>query len=751
MEEKKETAETPKEEVAVVKAKRGPKPKKPATEQPPPEQSGAAEETPAPKERKRAVRKTTKSTEEKSAENKNAETAEKAAPESQNHTESQNNTEAKSQSEQQKRAGKLNQDDSQGQTEPPRQRSPRGQTELQKQRNSQEQADQQKQSNSQEQTEHQRQSNSQEQTEHQRQSNSQEQTEHQRQSNSQEQTEHQRQSNSQEQTNQQRQRNSRGQTEQQRQNNSQEQNGQQRQSNSQEQNEQQRQSNSQEQNEQQRQSNSQEKTEQQSRPEQQNQNYGHQNHEQSNQEHQNSHSSHSSYDDNREYRYNKRNKGRHNNQHQQRKNFPEKSRPARTRYLDLLKENEESIRKTAHDYQISRTSSMTFPEVTFEVFKNVVESEGGGISACRGILEILADGYGFLRTQMCAIESTDVYVSNAQIKKLGLRTGDYVVGQTRPPKDNESYQALLRVECINDTEPERSRRLPSFDNLTPLYPNQRFNLHVEDNDPSVRIVDLVTPIGKGQRGLIVAPPKAGKTTLLKQIANALTSNHPDIVLFVLLIDERPEEVTDMTRSVEGEVFASTFDQQLNNHIRVSEMVLERAKRLVEQGKDVVILLDSITRLARAYNIAVPSTGQTLSGGVNPLALYKPKKFFGSARKIEFGGSLTILATALIDTGSKMDDVIFEEFKGTGNMELHLDRTLFNKRIFPSINLSKSSTRREELLVPPEALKGMTILRRVFESVSAQEAIELLKKQVKQSRDNELLLSTLLRSADMKNI
>ncbi|MBT3783746.1 transcription termination factor Rho, partial [bacterium] len=336
-------------------------------------------------------------------------------------------------------------------------------------------------------------------------------------------------------------------------------------------------------------------------------------------------------------------------------------------------------------------------------------------------------------------------------KKLGLRTGDFIVGQTRAPKDSESYHALLRVECSNTIDPDKIRRITPFDDLVPLYPNQKFDIHVENkHDPSVRIVDLITPIGKGQRGLIVAPPKAGKTTLLKQLANALTENNPDLVLFVLLIDERPEEVTDMTRSVEGEVIASTFDQHLTNHIRVSEIVLERAKRLVEQGKDVVILLDSITRLARAYNIAVPSSGQTLSGGVNPLALYKPKKFFGSARNIEFGGSLTILATALVDTGSKMDDVIFEEFKGTGNMELHLDRNLFNKRVFPAINLPKSSTRREELLVEPDQLKGMTMLRRVFETLSAQEGVELLIKQMKTTKSNNEFLSNLQKQAGLTN-
>ncbi len=426
----------------------------------------------------------------------------------------------------------------------------------------------------------------------------------------------------------------------------------------------------------------------------------------------------------------------------------QKSRPLGTKYMDLLKEPEDAIRQTALDLGLYHTTSMSFDETAFEVFSAMVEQEGQGLGVCKGILEILSDGYGFVRDQLGNIDKNDVYVSQQQIRKLGLRTGDAIVGQTRSPKDNEAYSALLRVECINDMDPERARKVVPFDSLVPLYPNAKFNLHSDSRDPSVRIVDLITPIGLGQRGLIVAPPKAGKTTLLKQIANSLTSNHPNLTLFVLLIDERPEEVTDMTRSIEGEVIASTFDQHLNNHIRVSEMVLERAKRLVELGKDVVILLDSITRLARAYNIAVPSSGQTLSGGVNPLALYKPKKFFGSARNIEFGGSLTILATALVDTGSKMDDVIFEEFKGTGNMELHLDRALFNKRVFPAINLTKSSTRREELLVTPDSLKGMNILRRVFENLSAQEAIELLKKQMKTSKANEEFLSQIQKQAGL---
>ena len=419
-----------------------------------------------------------------------------------------------------------------------------------------------------------------------------------------------------------------------------------------------------------------------------------------------------------------KNKNKRNNRNNRNKHKQEKSVPVKIRYLDILAEPEEKVREAAQEQNISNALAMSFEEVSFELFRHLVESEGTGLSASQGILEILQDGYGFLRRQMCTIDKQDVYVSSAQIKRFKLRTGDYIVGQTRAPKDSESYHALLRVECINGVDTDNIKKIVHFDKLVPLYPNQKFTLHTEDKDKSTRIVDLITPIGKGQRGLIVAPPKAGKTTLIKQIANALTSNHPELVLFVLLIDERPEEVTDMTRSVEGEVIASTFDQHLSNHIRVSEMVLERSKRLVEQGKDVVILLDSITRLARAYNIAVPSSGQTLSGGVNPLALYKPKKFFGSARNIEFGGSLTILATALVDTGSKMDDVIFEEFKGTGNSELHLDRQLFNKRVFPAINLPKSSTRREELLVSPDALKGMTILRRVFETCHHKSRLSL---------------------------
>ncbi|PCJ20392.1 MAG: transcription termination factor Rho [Candidatus Cloacimonadota bacterium] len=437
-----------------------------------------------------------------------------------------------------------------------------------------------------------------------------------------------------------------------------------------------------------------------------------------------------------------------NNPNNKRRNFKDKSKPLKTRFSDLIAEPEEIIRQKAEELEIQRAGAFSVEELSYLVYKAMVEAENSGLSISKGILEILPDGYGFLRDKICRIGTADVYVSNAQIKRLSLKTGDYILGQTRTPKDNESYHALLRVELINDMDPDDRKKLTSFEKLVPIYPNQKFDLHNTSKDTSTRIIDLITPIGKGQRGLIVAPPKAGKTTLIKQIANALTTNHPDIVLFVLLIDERPEEVTDMTRSIAGEVVASTFDQHLTNHIRISEMVLERSKRMVEQGKDVVILLDSITRLARAYNIAIPSSGQTLSGGVNPLALYKPKKFFGSARNIEFGGSLTILATALVDTGSKMDEIIFEEFKGTGNMELHLDRQLFNKRVFPAINLPKSSTRREELLVDNTALRGVNMLRRVFETLSPQESIDLLKKHMRQSKNNVEFLEQLQKQTRM---
>ena len=363
-----------------------------------------------------------------------------------------------------------------------------------------------------------------------------------------------------------------------------------------------------------------------------------------------------------------------------------------------------------------------------------------GLAYSEGVLDIMPEGYGFLRTHSYVQNDDDVYVSPSQIKRYNLLSGDTVIAQVRLPKDDESYHSLLKIEAVNGVSLDRLRQRVNFEDGIPVFPTDRFRLETGEDDVSTRVFDLVCPIGKGQRGLIVAPPKAGKTVLLKQLANAITRNHPEVLMLILLIDERPEEVTDMMRSVDAEVVASTFDEHINNHIKVSELLLEKAKRHVELGRDVVILLDSITRLARAYNISMPSAGQTLSGGVNPFALYKPKKFLGAARKIEHGGSLTVIATALIDTGSKMDEVIFEEFKGTGNMELHLDRKLFNKRIFPCIDVKMSGTRKEELLMDPEDLKKVIILRRAFEDKSSQEIVEMLVKGISNTENNKEFLS-----------
>ncbi|PLX19069.1 MAG: transcription termination factor Rho [Candidatus Muiribacterium halophilum] len=363
------------------------------------------------------------------------------------------------------------------------------------------------------------------------------------------------------------------------------------------------------------------------------------------------------------------------------------------------------------------------------------------VPMAKGVLEILPDGYGFLRSKTFTQSKEDVYVSPVQIRRFNLQTGDEVVGQVRVPDDPDKYRALTKIESINYLSTVEAKKRVIFDKLIPIFPDEMIPLERKDGDLSTRIIDIITPIGKGQRGTIVAPPKAGKTTLLKSIANSISENFPECTLIILLIDERPEEVTDIRRSTKAEVVASTFDEPITKHIQVSEIVLERAKRLVEQGKDVVVLLDSITRLARAYNLAIPPTGQTLSGGVNPSALYKPKRFFGAARNIENGGSLTILATALVDTGSKMDDVIFEEFKGTGNLELVLDRKLFDRRIFPAIDIKKSSTRKEELLFDPQVLKRIWMLRKVLDPLSPGEAMELLKKRIKETGDNlEFLLS-----------
>jgi transcription termination factor Rho len=371
-------------------------------------------------------------------------------------------------------------------------------------------------------------------------------------------------------------------------------------------------------------------------------------------------------------------------------------------------------------------------------FDGVVEGEG--------ILEMMADGYGFLRSSDYNYLSSpdDVYVSPSQIKLFGLKTGDTVYGAVRPPKEGEKYFALLKVSKINGREPAEVRERVPFDYLTPLFPNQKFNLNSrpDGKDYGNRMIDLFTPIGKGQRGLIVAQPKTGKTFLLKDIANAISTNHPECYLIVLLIDERPEEVTDMRRSVNAEVIASTFDQTAENHVRVANIILEKAKRLTESGQDVVVLLDSITRLARAYNTVAPTSGRVLSGGVEANALHKPKKFFGAARNIEGGGSLTILATALTDTGSKMDEVIFEEFKGTGNMELQLDRSLANKRMYPAIDLTRSSTRREELLLSEDALKKMFVLRNHLADMKPDEAMQFLRKHMVGTRNNEEFIASM---------
>lgn len=353
-----------------------------------------------------------------------------------------------------------------------------------------------------------------------------------------------------------------------------------------------------------------------------------------------------------------------------------------------------------------------------------------------GILEIHQDGYGFLRRSNYMSGDDDIYISPSQIRRFHLDTGDKITGITRPPKTGEKFQALLYVKAVNDLPPATAINRPSFDSLTPIYPTERILLETQTKEYATRIIDLVAPIGKGQRGMIVAPPKAGKTTLLKMIANGIAINHPEVEMIILLIDERPEEVTDMKRSVKGDVVYSTFDELPKNHTKVAEIVLERAKRLVEHGKDVVILLDSITRLARAYNLSIPPTGRTLSGGLDPGALHKPKRFFGAARNLEEGGSLTILATALVETGSRMDDVIFEEFKGTGNMEVHLDRKLSEKRIFPAIDIYKSGTRREELIMTQKELETVWALRKALGNSSTQDVTEALISKIVATKSNE---------------
>jgi len=401
------------------------------------------------------------------------------------------------------------------------------------------------------------------------------------------------------------------------------------------------------------------------------------------------------------------------------------------------------LQSMAREMGMTGITGMRKQELIESILSRRVEEEGLFIRT--GILDILPEGYGFLRTRGYLPSEDDIYVSLSQIRRFHLKRGDEIQGQVRPPKDSEKYNALLRIEKVNGDNPEVCRERKQFEQLTPLFPLERLRLETPNGEVAPRIIDLIAPIGKGQRGLIVSPPKAGKTTILKQIANSITHNNPEVKLIVLLVDERPEEVTDMERSVKGEVISSTFDQPSDNHIQVAELVLERAKRLVEHNHDVVILLDSITRLARAYNLATPTSGRILSGGVDSTALYPPKRFFGAARNIEDGGSLTIIATALVETGSRMDEVIFEEFKGTGNMELHLDRKLADKRIFPAIEIDKSGTRKEELIMEPEEAQVVWKLRRVLHALDPSAAIELLIDKIRSTRNNQEFLNEIARS------
>ena len=410
--------------------------------------------------------------------------------------------------------------------------------------------------------------------------------------------------------------------------------------------------------------------------------------------------------------------------------------------IRVLKEMKlQDLARLSRDYGIENPAGMRKQDMIFAILQ--VQTDRGGLIFSEGVLECLPDGFGFLRAPEYNYlpGPDDIYVSPSQIRRFDLKTGDTVSGQVRPPKEGERYFALIKVEAVNFEAPELVREKVLFDNLTPLYPENRLKLEVPGNMSS-RVLDLVAPIGKGQRALIVAPPRTGKTMLLQAIANSITANHPEVALIVLLIDERPEEVTDMQRSVRGEVISSTFDEPASRHVQVAEMVIEKAKRLVEHKRDVVILLDSITRLARAYNTVVPPSGKVLSGGVDSNALQRPKRFFGAARNVEEGGSLTIVATALIDTGSRMDDVIFEEFKGTGNMEVHLDRKLVEKRIFPAIDINRSGTRKEELLLERSELNRIWVLRKVFSPLSTVESMELFVEKLDKTKTNAEFLNAM---------
>ncbi|MCL4147579.1 UNVERIFIED_CONTAM: hypothetical protein GTU68_026175 [Idotea baltica] len=406
---------------------------------------------------------------------------------------------------------------------------------------------------------------------------------------------------------------------------------------------------------------------------------------------------------------------------------------------DLKAKTPTELLQVAEEHEVENASTMRKQELMFAILKNVAAQDVDIIG--EGVVEVLQDGFGFLRSPDANYlpGPDDIYVSPSQIRRFSLRTGDTVEGQIRSPKEGERYFALLKVNTINFEDPDKARHKVHFDNLTPLYPDERFRMEIEDptiKDLSSRIIDLVAPLGKGQRALITAPPRTGKTVFLQNIAKSITHNHPECYLIVLLIDERPEEVTDMQRTVDGEVVSSTFDEPATRHVQVAEMVIEKAKRLTEHGRDVVILLDSITRLGRAYNTVVPSSGKVLTGGVDANALQRPKRFFGAARNIEEGGSLTIIATALIDTGSRMDEVIFEEFKGTGNSEIILDRKISDKRVYPAIDIQRSGTRKEELLVPHERLKKTFVLRRILNPMGTVDAIEFLLDKLKQTKSND---------------
>ena len=413
---------------------------------------------------------------------------------------------------------------------------------------------------------------------------------------------------------------------------------------------------------------------------------------------------------------------------------------------ELKRKSVTDLHELAEELNLSNFSGLRKQDLIFRIEQNLLDSDV--VLRGEGVLEILPEGYGFLRSQdwNYLYGPDDIYVSPSQIKRFDLRTGDTILGQVRPPKEGERYLALLKVESVNGDEPEKAKHRIAFDNLKPRFPEDRLHLESKNGDISMRVMDLVTPVGMGQRGLITSPPKAGKTILLQKIANSITENHPEVHMIVLLIDERPEEVTDMEEHVNAEVISSTFDEPADRHTQVAEMVLEKAKRLVEHGKEVVILLDSITRLARAYNVTVPHSGKILSGGVDANALHKPKRFFGAARNIDGGGSLSIIATALIETGSRMDEVIFEEFKGTGNMELVLDRHIADKRIFPAIDLNRSSTRKEELLLTEQELNRIYLLRNFLSDMPPAEAIEFLMERMKRAGTNQEFLDSMAEGA-----